>query len=110
MAEHTESNIESHLVENRVFKPAPTFSKKARIGSMAEYKRLHAESINKPDKFWSREAKELHWFKKWGKVLDWKIPYAKWFVGGKINAAQNCLDRHLDTPRAVSYTHLQKRP
>ena len=100
MAEHTESNIESHLVENRVFKPAPTFSKKARIGSMAEYKRLHAESINKPDKFWSREAKELHWFKKWGKVLDWKIPYAKWFVGGKINAAQNCLDRHLDTPRA----------
>ena len=93
-------NIESHLVENRVFKPSPAFSKKALIGSMAQYKKLHAESIKTPDKFWGREAKELHWFRKWTKVLDWKLPDAKWFVGGKLNAAQNCLDRHLDTPRA----------
>ena len=63
-------NIESHLVENRVFKPSPAFSKKALIGSMAQYKKLHAESIKTPDKFWGREAKELHWFRKWTKVLD----------------------------------------
>ncbi len=93
-------NIESHLVENRVFKPSAEFSKKARIKSMAEYKKLHAESVKTPDKFWAREAKELHWLQKWTKVLDWKLPYAKWFVGAKLNASQNCLDRHLDTPRA----------
>ena len=100
MSQHPESNIESHLVETRIFKPAAAFAKKARIGSMAEYKQMHAESIAKPDKFWAREAKELQWQKKWDKVLDWKIPYAKWFVGGKINASENCLDRHLATPRA----------
>jgi len=82
-------NIESHLVENRIFKPAAAFAKKARIGSFAQYKKLHAESIKSPDKFWGREAKELHWLKKWTKVLDWKLPNAKWFVGGKLNAAQN---------------------
>ena len=92
--------IESHQVENRIFKPAPEFSKRARIGSMAEYRKLHAESVSKPDTFWGREAKELHWLRKWTKVLDWKLPNAKWFVGGRINASQNCLDRHLDTPRA----------
>jgi acetyl-CoA synthetase len=93
-------NIESHLTENRIFKPSAGFAKKARIGSFSEYKKLHAESIKSPDKFWGREAKELHWLKKWTKVLDWKLPNAKWFVGGKLNASQNCLDRHLDTPRA----------
>ena len=92
--------IESHQVENRIFKPAPEFSKRARIGSMAEYRKLHAESVSKPDTFWGREAKELHWLRKWTKVLDWKLPNAKWFVGGRLNASQNCLDRHLDTPRA----------
>jgi acetyl-CoA synthetase len=93
-------NIESHQVENRIFKPSVSFSKKARIGSMAEYRALHAESVKKPDVFWAREARELQWLKKWSKVLDWKLPYAKWFKGGKVNASQNCLDRHLDTPRA----------
>jgi len=93
-------NIESHLVENRIFKPSAAFSKRARISSLLEYKRIHAESIFKPNKFWGKEAAELQWIKKWTKVLDWKLPNAKWFVGGKLNASQNCLDRHLDTPRA----------
>lgn len=92
-------DIESILVEKRVFKPSKDFSKKARVGSMAEYKKLYAESIEKPDKFWAREASELTWQQKWSKVLDWKPPYAKWFVGGKINVAENCVDRHLLTPR-----------
>jgi acetyl-CoA synthetase len=92
--------IESHLTENRVFKPSADFAKKARIGSLAEYKKLHAESVKSPDKFWGREARELLWQKPWSKVLDWKLPDAKWFVGGKLNASANCLDRHLDGPRA----------
>jgi acetyl-CoA synthetase len=92
-------NIESLLVENRVFKPSKEFSKKARIQSLAQYKKMWEESIKRPDKFWAREAADLKWTKKWSKVLDWKEPVAKWFVGGKLNVSENCLDRHLDGPR-----------
>ncbi len=93
------NSIESHLHESRKFFPHVSFRKKARISSMEEYLRLHKESIKRPDRFWAREASELTWQKKWTKVLDWKLPFAKWFVGGKINAAENCLDRHLNGPR-----------
>ena len=94
------NNIQSTLVENRVFKPAKEFSKKARISSMAQYQKMWKESIDQPEKFFAREAAELSWQKKWTKVLQWKCPDAKWFVGGKINVAENCLDRHLGTARA----------
>ncbi|MEY4482607.1 MAG: acetate--CoA ligase, partial [Verrucomicrobiota bacterium] len=80
-------------------KPSAEFSKKARIGSMAAYKKLYNESIKTPDKFWTREAGELSWQSKWKKVLDWKAPFAKWFVGGKLNVAENCVDRHLANGR-----------
>ncbi|MGJ8695002.1 MAG: acetate--CoA ligase [Verrucomicrobiaceae bacterium] len=93
-------NIESHLTEDRVFKPSKDFSKKAHISSLAQYKRLYKESIEKPGAFWSREAKELTWQKKWSKALEWNAPYAKWFVGGKINVCENCVDRHLHNGRA----------
>ena len=92
-------NIESHLVENRVFKPSKAFAKAARLGSLADYKTLHAASVRNPQKFWAGEASELYWRKKWKTVLDWKVPYAKWFVGGQINASENCLDRHLSGHR-----------
>ncbi len=93
------TSIESHLHENRVFKPSKEFSKNARIKSLAQYRLMWEESIKRPDKFWGREAAELTWQKKWSKVLDWKEPDAKWFVGGKINVSENCLDRHLTGPR-----------
>jgi acetyl-CoA synthetase len=92
-------NIESHLVEKRVFKPSKQFSKKARIGSMSAYKKLWEESIKRPDKFWAREAAELCWQEPWKKVLEWKAPFAKWFIKGKLNVSENCLDRHLGTAR-----------
>ncbi|HEY1769459.1 MAG TPA: acetate--CoA ligase [Chthoniobacterales bacterium] len=94
-----EKNIESHLKERRVFKPAAAFAKKARISSLAQYRRMYRESIAQPDKFWAREAKELRWQKPWTKVLEWKPPFAKWFVGGRLNVSENCLDRHLDGAR-----------
>src|SRR5256885_13585042 len=94
-----EKNIESHLKETRVFKPARAFAKNARIGNLAQYRRMHRESIRQPEKFWAREARELKWQKPWKKVLEWKAPFAKWFVGGKLNVAENCLDRHLQGPR-----------
>jgi acetyl-CoA synthetase len=88
------NTIESHLVEDRVFKPAKEFSSKARISSLAQYKKLWQESVDKPQVFWAREAKELSWRQPWSKVLDWKAPDAKWFVDGKLNVCENCVDRH----------------
>jgi acetyl-CoA synthetase len=92
-------SIETNLHEYRTFPPAETFAASARIGSMAEYKKLYQESIDHPDTFWAREASELVWQKPWSEVLEWSPPFAKWFVGGKINASENCLDRHLSGPR-----------
>jgi acetyl-CoA synthetase len=93
------SNITSVLREKRVFKPRPEFSKQAYIKSFAQYKKIYDASIKNPETFWAGVAKELHWFKPWKKVLTWKLPFAKWFVGGTINASYNCLDRHLSTWR-----------
>ncbi len=93
------TNIESHLVENRVFKPSKEFVKSARINSFAEYRKLYAESIKSPEKFWAKQAGDLLWRKKWSKVLEWRLPFAKWFVGAKLNVSENCLDRHLSGPR-----------
>src|SRR6478672_6065504 len=94
-------NITSVLNEKRVFRPSKEFSQGARIKSMAQYQKLYNESIKSPEKFWANQAKnELVWFKPWKKVLQWKLPFAKWFVGGRLNVSYNCLDRHLDTPTA----------
>jgi acetyl-CoA synthetase len=92
-------NIESILKENRVFKPSAEFSSLAHIKSFVQYKKLHTASMKNPEKFWAKIASELHWFKKWNRVLEWKLPFSKWFVGGKINVSYNCLDRHLTTWR-----------
>src|SRR5688572_15576509 len=95
----TTSNIESAQQENRLFPPAADFAGKAHIKSREQYDRIYRESINDPEKFWSAAASDLHWIKKWDKVLEWQVPFAKWFVGGKTNLAYNCLDRHIDGGR-----------
>jgi acetyl-CoA synthetase len=95
----TTTNIESVMHEERVFPPPEDFSRSASIKSMEEYERLRAEAHDSPEAFWGRMSEELHWFKKWETVLEWKLPHAKWFVGGKTNVAYNCLDRHLQTWR-----------
>ena len=85
--------------ETRSFKPSKEFSKKAHIGSMDEYRKIYKKSVEKPEKYWPTVAEELHWFKPWKKVVEWKLPDAKWFVGGTTNVSYNCLDRHLTTWR-----------
>jgi len=90
-----QQNITSVLHEERIFTPSKEFSSKAHIKSFAQYKKMYNASIKNPEKFWSGVAEELFWFKKWNKVLRWKLPHAKWFVGGKTNVSYNCLDRHL---------------
>ena len=90
------NNIESVLKEDRVFSPSPEFSSAAHIKSMEEYEEFHKHSIEDPEAFWADQAKTLHWQEPWNTVLDWSDPpFAKWFSGGKINASENCLDRHV---------------
>ncbi|MBE7538925.1 MAG: acetate--CoA ligase [Opitutaceae bacterium] len=97
----TDQTITSVSRENRVFRPSAEFQRQANLGSFATYKRLYAESVNAPTKFWARQAKEmLTWRKPFKEVLKWKLPHAKWFTGGQLNVAENCLDRHLQTARA----------
>ncbi|MGK7925554.1 MAG: AMP-binding protein, partial [Spirulina sp.] len=96
----SEATIESILQENRTFPPPADFAANATIGSMEKYKELYEKAATDPEGFWGELAeKELHWFEKWDKVLDWQPPFAKWFVGGKLNLSYNCLDRHLTTWR-----------
>ncbi|PSO65288.1 MAG: acetate--CoA ligase [Cyanobacteria bacterium QH_8_48_120] len=96
----TQKTIESILQEKRLFSPSPEFSQQAHIKSQQEYQQLYDQAKADPEKFWAELAeKELHWFQKWEKVLDWQPPFAKWFVEGKTNIAYNCLDRHLNSWR-----------
>jgi acetyl-CoA synthetase len=85
--------LEALLQENRTFAPSKDFVKNAACKDAGVYKTKDRL------KFWENFAKELEWSKKWTKVLDWKLPFAKWFVGGKTNMSVNCVDRHLATPR-----------
>ncbi len=94
-------DITSVLHESRVFKPRKEFAETARINSLAQYRKLYNQSIKAPEKFWAEQARnELTWFKPWKKVLQWKEPFAQWFVGGRLNVSYNCLDKWLDTPIA----------
>jgi acetyl-CoA synthetase len=92
--------IESVLKERRVLKPSAAFVRQANLGP-AEYRRWQAEAARSLERFWGRLAKEhVTWFRPWKKVLEWKLPFAKWFIGGKLNISYNCLDRHLEGPNA----------
>ena len=92
------TNIESLQHEDRVFPPPADFAARANIKA-EELDRLRAEASANPEAYWASMAEELHWFKKWDTVLEWKPPHAEWFGGGKINISYNCLDRHLATSR-----------
>ena len=88
-----EKPIEALLVENRKFPPSKEFKKNA-----TAKKKVYEDGKN-IEAFWAKIAGELHWFKKWDKVLEWNAPWAKWFVNGKINVSYNCLDRHVATAK-----------
>ena len=96
----TDLTITSVSRESRIFKPPAEFKGQANLGSFAAYRKLYAESVNAPEKFWARQAKEhLLWRKPFKSVLRWKLPHSKWFSGGYLNLSENCLDRHLGTHR-----------
>jgi len=84
------SSLENLGTENRKFPPTPEFA--AAANAKAD---MYAEAKADRLAFWEKQAHALHWDKPWTQVLDWKRPFAKWFVGGKLNASYNCLDRHV---------------
>ena len=94
------ADIQSLLTEKRVFKPEKEFARAANWNKkqIAEYRKLGQKN---PARFWAQMAKEnVTWFSPWKKVLDWKPPFAKWFVGAKTNVSYNCLDRHIEGENA----------
>src|SRR5262245_7326343 len=91
--------IESVLNESRLFQPPADFASTAEISSFEEYEKLYERAEADPESFWAEQADALHWFKRWDAILEWNEPFAKWFVGGKLNVSYNCLDRHLSTWR-----------
>ena len=87
--------IEALLQEDRVFPPSEEFRHQANIADPKVYE----EASRDPEAFWAKWAEELDWFQKWDQVLQWDPPHAQWFVGGKLNASYNCIDRHLTSAR-----------
>src|SRR5215469_1147258 len=85
---------------SHVYPPSPEFVKHAHVQGMAGYRALYDRAAADPEGFWGNlAATELAWFENWTKTFEQDYPFAKWFVGGKINASYNCLDRHLKTHR-----------
>jgi len=70
-----------------------------RLWPLKRYSDIHRRSLDDPERWWAEEARKLDWYKTWDTVLDWKPPYARWFVGGMLNASFQCVDRHVKTWR-----------
>lgn len=87
----TYATIDALLQEGRRFDPPEEFKAKANVNDNS----LHDLASQDREAFWEQMAEGLDWFKKWDKTLEWNPPFAKWFVGGKLNASYNCLDRHV---------------
>ena len=87
--------LEDLLKENRSFAPSDEFRRNALVSDAKVYEQAAAD----PRAFWDQQARDLDWFSEWDTTLEWEPPYAKWFVGGTLNASYNCLDRHVEAGR-----------
>ena len=87
--------IETLLDERRSFPPPEGFRKQAHVSDPKVYEQAKKDR----EGYWADWARQLDWIKPWDKVLEWKPPHAKWFLGGKLNASANCLDRHVKAGR-----------
>ncbi|MBK6304680.1 MAG: acetate--CoA ligase [Gemmatimonadetes bacterium] len=89
------SDIDVLLQENRKFPPSDAFARASHVNSTEMYERAARDY----EGFWAEQAGSLDWFTRWHTVLDWQAPRAKWFEGGTLNVAYNCVDRHINTAR-----------
>jgi acetyl-CoA synthetase len=99
MPDQPDTSFQSLLHEIRVIAPPEEFAVKAHIRTEEDYDSLYRRSIEAPEEFWAAAAAELHWFEPWQSVLEWSPPWAKWFVGGKMNLSYNCLDLQVERGR-----------
>jgi len=84
------------ILNEAAIPPPEEFASRARVGSMEDYAAMYKRALDDPEVFWAEQAELLHWFEPPQKTLEWDPPFAKWFVGGKLNVSYNCLDRHLE--------------
>ncbi len=83
-----------------IYPPSEEFVRKAHVQGMEGYRELYRRAEQDPEAFWGElAAREIHWFEPWKQVLDWKPPFAQWFVGAKTNVSYNCVDRHATSHR-----------
>jgi len=82
--------LDALLKEEREYAPPSNFTQAANVSDPTVYKRVEEDF----ETFWAEAADDLEWFKRWDRVLEWNAPWAKWFVGGELNVAYNCVDRH----------------
>src|SRR6202171_2179932 len=80
--------IETMQIEERRFKPSPEFSRQANAQPD-----IYDQGF---DEFWTKEAGRISWFEPWKQLYEWKPPFAKWYIGGKLNVCYNCVDRHVE--------------
>ena len=84
------------MAETRLVAPSEEFSRAAFVPDLDTRNKLYAAAEKDPAQFWGKLAEEqLHWFRKWDRVLEWSVPEAQWFAGGELNACYNCVDRHV---------------
>jgi acetyl-CoA synthetase len=95
MSSPSEKSLDALLDERRTFPPSEDFYKRANWNDPAIYERGERD----PEGYWAEQAKNLDWFTPWQRILEWNAPWAKWFVGGKLNVAYNCVDRHARSAR-----------
>jgi acetyl-CoA synthetase len=88
--------FDPHVLEEKPVPPPEEFAKRARVRSLDEYRKMYDLAQKDPIAFWGEQAKMLDWFEPPQQVLEWNLPHAKWFTGGKLNVSFNCLDRHLE--------------
>src|SRR5262249_42230040 len=107
MAEHVSATIEALLQEQRSYPPSEEFRHQANVNDPG----LYAQAAADPEAYWAEQARRLDWFTPWTTTLEWNLPFAKWFVGGTLNAAYNCLDRHVQAGKGerVAY-HWEGEP
>ncbi|MEM8734959.1 MAG: AMP-binding protein, partial [Planctomycetota bacterium] len=92
-----EGQVDSVMVESRLFPPSDDFVAKSVVPGQAAYQALYDEAAKDPKAFWAAQAREhLHWFTDFSQTLDWQNPFASWFVGGTTNVSYNCLDAHIE--------------
>ena len=96
MAEEAhQAAIDSYYLEERTFEPPEDFKSHALVTDTS----LYDAAAQDWSGFWAKQALALDWYREWDTIVDWELPFAKWFVGGSLNVSYNCLDRHVDAGR-----------